>query len=84
MLAAAIANSLSVSTSMIAFASGVGGRTPAARKAASDDMMAFNFSPGFRTADGLLSTTRGVFNAVPQCGSIKKDNHRQVLDLGQD
>lgn len=46
MLAATIANSLSVSTSMMAFASGVGGRTPAARKAASEDMTAFNISPG--------------------------------------
>jgi len=38
---AAIAISLTTSTSTIAFASGVGGRAPAARKAASDDRTAF-------------------------------------------
>src|ERR1700726_839941 len=38
---AAIAISLAASTSTMAFASGVGGRAPAARKAASDDSRAF-------------------------------------------
>jgi hypothetical protein len=38
---AAIAISLTTTTSTIAFASGVGGRAPAARKAASDDRTAF-------------------------------------------
>ncbi|MBO0719152.1 MAG: hypothetical protein J2P55_17745, partial [Rhizobiales bacterium] len=59
MLAAAIANSLSVSTSMMAFASGVGGRTPAARKAASDDMRAFNISPAFGRQTGSYPPHEG-------------------------
>src|ERR1700726_5213422 len=49
---AAIAISLTTSTSTIAFASGVGGRAPAARKAASDDRTAF--------IDGLASKRRAI------------------------
>lgn len=82
MLAAAIANSLSVSTSTMAFASGVGGRTPAARKAASEDMMAFNISPGFGRR-AAVRHTRGV-SAVLPFGTIKKDSHGLLLDLDQD
>lgn len=71
MLAAAIANSLSVSTSMMAFASGVGGRTPAARKAASEDMTAFNISPGLLEGRRAVRHTRGV-GAVLPCDTIKR------------
>jgi hypothetical protein len=64
---------------MMAFASGVGGRTPAARKAASDDMTAFNISPRFWTADGLLSTARGV--SAPFCSAAQSKRTTTVRYL---
>jgi hypothetical protein len=61
----------------MAFASGVGGRTPAARKAASDEMTAFTVSPLW-TADRVRSTTRRR-QRRSEYGAIKIDNYGQVL-----
>jgi len=48
----------------------VGGRTPAARKAANDDMRPFNIPPFRRQTGFPVHRARGV-SAVLQCGTIK-------------
>jgi hypothetical protein len=55
---------------VMAFASRVGGRTPAARKAANDDMRPFNIPPFRRQTGFPVHRARGV-SAVLQCSTIK-------------